>query len=475
MKPRPRYLFYLLFSIFYFLSSGAKAQNTDSLTIRRIFNEAMPDTTSYNNLRYLCTHIVGRLCGSPKAEEAVQWAKKVLEGMNLDTVFLQETKVKHWIRGNEEVIVKPRKAKGYKLQACAIGGSVSTPANGITSKVIEVYDDDDLKKLGKEKIAGNIIFFNHPANPAVYYTFGAYGEAVKFRASGASEAAKYGAIAVIVRSATLAHDNFPHTGVMHYKDSIPRIPAMCISTNDADKLSRELKKEPSMNIFMRVASSEQPEAISYNVIGEIRGSETPDDHIIFGGHLDSWDIGQGANDDGTGVVQTIEILRLFKALNIKPKRTIRVVVFMDEEMDQRGAKTYAEYALGKSHAMLPNSKFKIPKPEYHIAAIEADRGGTTPFGFSIDASDEQYAKIKSWKDLLSPYGLYMFDKGGSGVDVGKLKPLGTALIALVTDSQRYFDYHHSANDTFDKVNQRELQLGSFSMAALVYLIDKYGL
>ncbi|MEI6898863.1 MAG: M20/M25/M40 family metallo-hydrolase [Bacteroidota bacterium] len=461
--------------IIIFISLTSYSQNPDSLVVRKFFNAAMTDTTSYNNLRHLCTNIGGRLCGSPQAEKAVQWAKKVLEGMNLDTVFLQETKLKHWVRGREEVIVNPKQASGYKLHACAIGGSVPTPANGITSKVIEVYDYDDLKKLGKEKIAGKIIFFNHPANPAIYYTFGAYGEAVKFRATGASEAAKYGAVAVIVRSATLAHDNFPHTGVMHYKDSVPQIPAMCVSTNDADKLSKALKKDPSLNIFMRVASSEQPEAISYNVIGEIRGTEMPDDHIIFGGHLDAWDNGQGANDDGSGVVQTIEILRLFKALNIKPKRTIRVVVFMDEEMDQRGAKTYAEYAMGKSHAMLPSSKFKIPSPEYHIAAIEADRGGTTPFGFSIDASDDQYGKIKGWKELFSPYGLYMFDKGGSGVDVGKLKPLGTALIALVTDSQRYFDYHHSANDSFDHISQRELQLGSFAMAALVYLIDEYGL
>lgn len=435
----------------------------------------MKDTTSYSNLRYLCTKIGGRICGSPQADKAVQWTKKVLDGMKLDTVWLQETKVLHWVRGKEECTVKPGQASGFKLQACAIGGSVGTGEKGITGNVVEVYDYDQLKALGKEKVAGKIVFFNHPANPAVTYTFDAYGETAKFRVRGANEAAKYGAIAVIVRSATLAHDNFPHTGVMHYADTLAKLPAMAVSTNSADKLSKLLKNEPNLKVNLKIASSQLPEATSYNVIGEIKGSEFPEEVIVFGGHLDAWDKGQGANDDGTGVVQTIEVLRLFKALNIKPKRTIRVVAFMDEEMDQRGAKTYAEYAIGKSHAPLPSSKFKIPTAENHIAAIEADRGGATPFGFSIDASDEQLKAIQSWRNLLYPYGLYMLDKGGSGVDVGKLKSLGTALIALVTDSQRYFDYHHSDNDTFDKVNQRELQLGSFSIAALVYLIDKYGL
>jgi carboxypeptidase Q len=406
----------------------------------------------------------------------VQWAKKTLEGMNLDSVFLQECKVRHWVRGDvEEVIVNSGKKSEIRLNACAVGGSVGTGPEGIKSKVIEVYDFDELKKLGKDRIEGKIVFFNHPADPAVYYTFEAYGGVARYRVFGATEAAKYGAIAVIVRSATLAHDDYPHTGILHYADSVKQIPAMAISTNDADTLSLELKKEPDLKIFLRMVNSEQLEAISYNVIAEIRGSEYPGEIIVFGGHLDAWDNGQGAHDDGTGVVQTIEVLRLFKKLGVKPKRTIRVIAFMDEEMDQRGAKAYADYAIGRSHSPVPSSKFRVARAETHIAAIEADRGGTTPFGFSIDATDETVNKIQNWKSLLFPYGLYSFEKGGSGVDIRDLKPLGTALIALVTDSQRYFDYHHSPNDTFDKVNQRELQLGSFSIAALVYLIDTYGL
>lgn len=461
-RPASSSLFLLATFSFLFFSVTLKSQNTDSLAIRRIFNEAMTDTTSYHNLRYLCNNIGGRLCGSPQAEEAVMWTKKVLEGMDLDTVFLQETKVRHWVRGDEQVVVHINQNEKQELHVSAIGGSVGTGENGITSEVIEVYDYDELKKLGKENVEGKIVFFNHPPNPAVVYTFAAYGETVRYRSSGAVEAAKYGAKAVIVRSATLAHDDFPHTGIMHYNDTIEKIPAMSISTNDADKLSKELKIDPTLNVSMLLTSEEFPEVTSYNVIGEIRGSEFPDEIIVFGGHLDSWDTGPGANDDGTGIVQTIEVLRLFKELNIKPKRTIRFVAFMDEEVAQRGAKTYAEFATTSS-------------VEKHFAAIESDRGGTTPFGFSIDASKKQFDKVISWKDLFYPYGLYYFEKGGSGVDINGLKPLGTALFGLVTDSQRYFDYHHSPNDTFDKVNQRELQLGSFSIAALVYLIDEHGL
>jgi carboxypeptidase Q len=463
----------LLFSLFPIFSCFS--QVSDSIIIRSIFNEALSDRTSYKNLEYLCTKIGGRICGSPQAEKAVIWAKGVLDEMKLDSVYLQECKVRHWVRGQEKAVVNPQTASAFRLHACSIGGSVGTGEKGMTANVIEAYDFEELKKLGSEKIKGKIVFFNHPADQAVYYTFEAYGGVAKYRVFGAAEAAKYGAIAVVVRSATLAHDDYPHTGILHYADSVKQIPAMAISTNDADKLSKKLKKEPNLKIFLQMANSEQPEAVSYNVVGEIRGSEYPEEVIVFGGHLDAWDNGQGAHDDGTGVVQTIEVLRLFKTLGIKPKRTIRVVAFMDEEVDQRGAKAYAEYAIGKSHSPLPSTKFQVQRAETHIAAIEADRGGTTPFGFSIDATDETVNKIQNWRSLLLPYGLYSFEKGGSGVDIRDLKPLGTALIALVTDSQRYFDYHHSPNDTFDKVNQRELQLGSFSIAALVFLIDKYGL
>jgi hypothetical protein len=446
------------------------SRDRDSVIVKQIFSEALTDTTSYRNLRHLCTKIGGRICGSPEAAEAVQWSKKLLEGMDLDTVYLQDCMVRHWVRGEDETVtVNPGSNTSFPLHACAIGGSVGTDKIGITAKVIEVKDFDELEKLGRDKIEGRIVFFNHPADPSHYYTFSAYGEVAAYRVSGATRAVRFGAIAVVVRSATLALDDNPHTGIMHYPDSGTKIPAVAIGTNDADKLSFFLKQDPELDLLIRLSCREYPEIHSGNVIGEIRGSDRPEEVIAFGGHIDAWDKGQGAHDDGVGVIQTIEVLRIFRTLGIKPRHTLRVVVFMDEEVDQRGAKVYAENAIR-------DARYPAGDPRYrkHIAAVESDRGGFTPFGFSIDASQAQIEKIRKWKDLLLPYGIYMFDKGGSGVDIGGLKPLGIPLIALVTDSQRYFDYQHAATDTFDKVNRREMQLGSAAIAALVWMIDQKG-
>ncbi|MCX6246276.1 MAG: M20/M25/M40 family metallo-hydrolase [Bacteroidetes bacterium] len=477
----------LLISVFCFLISAgttAKAQNADSIAIKRIFTDALTDTTSYHNLRTLTGSYAGRLAGTAQSMKAVKWAEQLLKGMGLDTVYLQECKVRHWERGTKETgRVISAKAGNHELVICALGGSVPTVANGLTANVVEVKDYDELKKLGKEKVSGKIVFINHPADPSLYNTFAAYGGVAGYRVRGAVQAAYYGAIAMIDRSATTSLDNFPHTGVMHYADTVNKIPALSVSTLEADELSKWIKADPELKIFLKTSCTELPEAVSYNVIGELRGTEHPDEIIAFGGHLDCWDIGQGAHDDGAGVVQSIDILRLCKSLNLKTKHTIRVVVFMDEEMEQRGAKAYAEASkkmLDAGYWMLDKQNTSgtahpLTQPYRHVAAIEADRGGFTPWGFSIDGTDNQVKKIQSWKNLLLPYGLFFFEKGGSGVDVGKLKEQGVPLLGLVPDSQRYFDYHHSANDTFKAVNIRELQLGTASMAAMVYLIDEYGL
>jgi hypothetical protein len=449
--------------LFNLLIPAVSAQNSDSAIIRKIYTEALSNRVAHQNLGYLCNKIGGRLCGSAQAEKAVLWAKGLLDGMNLDTVYLQPVMVTHWERGVKETgKVISRKAGNHNLHVCAIGGSVATPGNGITAGIVEVKNFDQLKALGKEKIEGKIVFFNRAANPAPIYTFEAYGGAVDQRARGAMQAARFGAVAVLVRSATLAHDNDPHTGIQHYADSVKAIPAMSVSTNDADSLSNWLKADPGLKFSMKMSCKLLPEVQSYNVIGEICGSEKPNEIIAFGGHIDSWDIGQGAHDDGAGVVQTIEVLRLFQALNLKPRHSLRVVVFMDEEYDQRGAKAYAAEAIKRSGL----------GTEKHLAAIEADRGGFTPQGFSIDASDNQVKRISEWKPLLKPYGIWSIEKGGSGVDIRDLKPLGIPLMALVTDSQRYFDYQHAASDTFDKVNPRELALGAAAMAAVVWLLDQ---
>jgi carboxypeptidase Q len=458
---RRRLLMPLILFSFFLSPEVLFAQNFDSLTIRQFYTEALSNPVAYRNLDTLCTRFPGRLCGSPKVLEAITWIKHLLGRMDLDTVILQPVMVKHWERGEKEIArVQSLKTGNRLLNVSALGSSIGTGRQGIKAGVVEVKNFDDLKNLDRRNIEGKIVFFNRAADPSYIYTFGAYGGAVDQRARGAMQAARYGAIAVLVRSATLAHSDDAHTGIQHYADSIIAIPALSISTNDADKLSDWLKKDPELKLFLRTTCEELTEVINYNVIAEIKGTELPEEIIAFGGHIDSWDIGQGAHDDGAGVVQSIEVLRLFKVLKVRPRHTIRVVVFIDEEYAQRGADAYAKYAKINGR---------------HIAAIESDRGAFTPQGFSIDAADESIKKIQNWKPLLLPYGLWSFEKGGSGVDIRDLKPLGVPLIALVTDSQRYFDYQHAASDTFDKVHPREMQLGSAAIAALVFLIDKYGL
>jgi hypothetical protein len=448
-----------------FICSGlnvVNAQQSDSLMINKIFGTALSDSTAYKNLEYLCTKIGGRLCGSPQAAKAVEWAKKVLQQMQLDSVYTQKVMVHHWERGEKETAgIVSAKFGSKDVSICALGESVGTPANGISAQVVEVKSLDEVKKLGKEKITGKIVFFNRPMDPMDYNTFEAYGGAVDQRGHGAAEAAKYGAIGVLVRTMTLDDNNIPHTGIMRYDSNGTKIPAVAICTKDANLLSDWLKKDADLQFHFKMNCKMLPEVESYNVIGEIKGSESPKEIIVVGGHLDSWDIAQGAHDDGTGLMHSIEMLRLIKLMKIVPKHTIRIVLFMDEETYQRGAKKYAATVREKN--------------EKHIAAIESDEGGFTPCGFSIESSSDTLAMISKWKNLLEPYGIYSFKKEESGVDIHYLKGLGIPRIGLNVDSQLYFDYHHSSADSFDKINNRQMQLGSAAVTSLVYLIDKYGI
>ena len=449
------------------------AQSPDSIVTKNFFDQALISKTSYKNLEYLCKHIGGRLTGSPQAAAAVEYTKQIMDNMGLDNVFLQEVNVPVWNRGAKEFAnISSVTLGSQNLNVCALGGSVGTGSAGIFANVIEVKSFKALDSLANVKpansklpkinlVKGKIVFFNRPADQTKFNTFEAYGGAVDQRAVGASVAAKYGAVGVIVRSSTVSDENNPHTGIMHYKDSITRIPAIGVSNTHADLLDDWLAKDNKLVLFFRTECGYAKDTKSYNVIGEIKGSEHPDEFISVGGHLDSWDLGEAAHDDGAGVVQSIEVLRLFKQLNIKPKHTIRAVLFMDEEIAQSGGKAYL------ANAQKLNEK--------HIAAIESDRGGTTPTGISIDADNKAYDKIQGWTPLFHKYGMYEFFKGGSGVDVGPLKKINIPLFGLITDSQRYFDFHHSANDKFENVSRRELQLGAAAMASFIYLIDKYGL
>ncbi len=445
------------------LSIATGIAQTDSAMIKKIYNEALSNGKSYSNLDYLTNKIGGRLSGSPQAQQAVEWAFKAMKEAGADTVYLQECMVPHWVRGEKEVgKIISTGGKGTKeVPICALGSSIGTPAEGITAQVIEANGIEDLQNLGKEKIKGKIVFFNQPMDPTFIETFNAYGKAVKQRWGGASEAVKFGAVAVIVRSCSLVQDDNPHTGVMGYKDSLNKIPACAISTNAANWLSNNLKTDKALTFYLKMSCKTLPDEKSYNVIGEIRGVEKADEIITVGGHLDSWDTGKGAHDDGAGIVQSIEILRIYKSLGIKPKRTIRAVAFMNEENGGRGGKKYAEMAKLKN--------------EKHIAAIESDAGGFSPRGFSSDVTPAVKTKLKSWRPFFEPYGVYEFDRDESGSDIQPLKELGVPCMELIPDSQRYFDFHHTQVDTFEAVNKRELELGGAAMAAMIWMISQYGL
>jgi len=442
------------------LSFSGISQQNDSLIVSTIYKVALTNDFAYQQLHFLCKSLNGRLAGSPQAAGAVEWSKQLMKQINADTVYLQETKVPHWVRGpREKARIVSTIYGSTPVHVCALGGSVGTPGDGISANVVEVQNFDQLKKLGEANIKGKIVFFNRPVDRALINTFRGYGGAVDQRFSGPFEAAKLGAVGVVIRSVSTAMDTVPHTGISRYKDFDNPIPSIAISTIDADILSRQLKQDPQLIFFYQTSCEWLPDETSYNVIGEIWGSEFRDEFITIGGHLDAWDLGEGAHDDGAGIIQTIEVLRLFKELKIKPKHTIRFVMFMDEEISQSGGRTYAEMAKKNN--------------EKHFLALETDRGGFTPTGFSIDAPAGAIEQIKELKPLFEPYGVDNFIKGYGGVDISKLKDNGAILSGLIVDCQRYFDYHHSGNDTLDKVNKRELQMGSASIAAFIYLIDKY--
>lgn len=440
----------------------ASSQETDSTVIKKIYSEALSNGKAYAWLDHLSNSIGGRLSGSPESIKAVSFVEEELNDVNPDRIFKQEIMVPHWIRGNKETaeIISANK-KPVAVSICALGGSISTPKEGIKGKVIEIKDFDALEKAGMDKIKGKIVFFNFPMNPVNYSTFQSYGEAVRYRWGGASKAAKYGAIGAIIRSVTLSTDDNPHTGAMGYADTLPKVPVCAISIKGAETLSAALKEDPNLDFIFKQFCRTLPDTLSYNVIAEITGSEHPEEIIIAGGHLDSWETGDGAHDDGAGVVQCMEMINIFRKLNIHPKRTIRCVLFMNEENGGKGGEKYAEAAKTNN--------------QKHIAAIESDEGGTTPRGFSFKGDSLASNRIIQWRKLFEPFGMHEWSAGYGGSDINHLEDQGTLLIGLQVDSQRYFDYHHSANDTFDKVNRRELELGAAAITSLVYLLSEYGL
>ncbi|MEO9954983.1 M20/M25/M40 family metallo-hydrolase [Nonlabens sp.] len=448
-------------------SAFAKAQlvqtsQADSLMLKSIYDYSLTESKSYEWLDYLSNNIGGRLSGSIQAQRAVEYTEKEMAKF-VSRTELQSVMVPKWTRGTPEfAYMQLNDFSTINVNVCALGGSIPTREAGIKAEVVEVTSLEQLAQLGRKEVEGKIVFYNRPMDPTKIQTFEAYGGCVDQRYSGAEEAGKYGAVGVIVRSMNLRLDDYPHTGSMSYGDLDVEnyIPAAAISTNDAEKLHTYLALDKNLQFFLKQDCTVWGDVESYNVIGEIKGAKYPNEVIVVGGHLDSWDLGDGSHDDGAGVVQSMQVLETLKKLDYQPLRTIRVVLFMNEENGLKGAREYAKQAKAKN--------------EQHIFALESDAGGFSPRGFSFDATDDQMEVVHSWKELFKPYLIHYFEKGGSGADVGPLKDSGTVLAGLRPDSQRYFDFHHAANDTFDAVNKRELELGAATMTSLIYLFDQYG-
>ena len=450
----------------FFLSCNQKSKDQIDLNledvkiIKQFFDEALTSRETYNLLDHLSNKIGHRLSGSEGASKAVEWTEKIMNDYDFDKVYKQDLFVPNWKRGDKEIatIIDSNE----DLSVLALGMSVGTLKDGIRAKIIEAQGLEDLESLGRENIEGKIVFFNRPTDQRLILTGAAYGGAVDQRASGPSMAAKYGAVGVVIRSVGTAFDDVPHTGGIKYKDGIKKIPAAALGVKSADRLTLALEKNSNTELFLKMNCKTLEDAPSHNVIGELIGTEFPDQIITVGGHIDSWDVGHGAHDDGAGCMQSIQVLRLFQKLDIKPRHTIRAVMFMNEENGTRGGLKYAE--LAKKNM------------ENHLVALESDAGAFTPRGFGVTAKDATIEKFRSWLPYFDENTISFIKKGGGGVDINPLhKTLGTPTIGFIPDSQRMFDLHHSPNDVCSNVHPRELELGTASIAGIIYLIDKYGL
>ena len=366
----------------------------------------------------------------------------------------------HWVRGEAEEASFVANGVEYPLRACALGGSVATSPKGLKGEIVEIQSFDELDSLEHE-LKGKIAFFNIPMDPGYINSFFAYGSAVKQRWIGAVEASKKGATAIVIRSLSNTLNPYPHTGSMTYEGAESKIPAMAISTLDAEALSEALAKYPDLEVHMKMNCEWKDSVVSHNLIADLPGSEIPEEIILIGGHIDSWDLGKGAHDDGAGCMHSLEAAWLLKKLNILPGRTLRVVFFMNEEFGLSGAREYARQSRENNWN--------------HVVAIESDGGGFAPRGISIVANEAATERIKEFRNLLEPYGIHQFSQSGSGADISQLKSDEIILVGLRPESHRYFEFHHSTQDNIEAVNQRELEMGSATLASIIYLLDKYNI
>ena len=465
-NPRLRALLLFFLGLFLtFASVHARAQGTfgDSAMynplIRSFLNAGMWNTPAYDLLKHLVHIAPHRLSGSQDAARAVAWVQQSMQSLKFEKVHQESITVPHWVRGKIET-ARILGRHPYPLEVCALGKSVATPAQGIAAEVVEVHSLAEAKALGT-KGKGKIIFFNRPMDATLMDTFEAYENAVDQRGGGAIAAASVGGVAALVRSMTMRNDRVPHTGVMGYVDSIAKVPAAAVSLVGADTLSARIRRNPHLRVRLVLTCRTLPDAPSANVMGQITGSEFPNEIIVISGHVDCWDKGEGAVDDGSGVVQALEALRLIKSLGLHPKRTIRAVGFMNEENGSRGGIGYARNPARTG--------------ERHIAAIESDRGGFTPRGFFYQVPQNTPPPAPRLLPALGQISAGYIRPGFSGVDILPLVDNGVPGFGLDVDSQRYFDYHHSDNDRLSAINPRELELGAIAEALLGYILAEGGL
>ena len=437
-------------------SAASQVDADKAAVIKSIYTEALGEQQGYEWLRYMCEVIGPRPSGSEAANEAARWAKVAMLQAGADTAWLQEVEVPKWYRG-------PEWSKAYaggepiSLPTTALGGSVPTPKEGVRAEVVEVGSFEELEALGRAGVEGKIVFYNTYMDHSLISTFNAYGGAVKYRWAGAMEAGKFGAVATVLRSVTLLRDDLPHTGAMSYGDSEVKIPSAAISWQAADMLDHLLGKGQKVELELFLDCGVQGTATNYNVIADFKGTDKADEIMLVGGHIDSWDLGQGAQDDGAGCAHAMQVPSLLKEVGYEHHRTIRVVLWANEEFGLDGAKEYANWARMNN--------------VHHWVALESDGGAGVPRGFGVGASDECVEKVQALKPYFVPYGLHEFAKGGGGADLSPLRGYDKVFIGFRPDSQRYFDFHHSARDRIDAIHPRSLEMGSASIAALFYLLD----
>lgn len=457
-------LLFLAFAIYFCDPSATRAQiNTQSkissygAVANQIIESAKKENDSFLKLQELCDDIGHRLSGSAALNDAIAWAQKSMKEDGQENVRAEVVTVRKWVRGNESCeLIEPRP---MKINMLGLGWSIGTPAEGITAEVISVKSKAALDALPDEAIQGKIVLFDHPMAMYSETDGSGYGDAVQYRSNGASWAAERGGVAALIRSVTAYSLDSPHTGAMRYDAEVKKIPAAAISVEAATMISRLQNRGKKCVVKLVMNAKDMGEAPSANVIAEIVGTEKPEEVVLIGGHIDSWDVGQGAQDDGAGCVAAMEAINILRKLNLKPKRTIRVVLWTNEENGLAGARSYA--------ARHQNDD--------HVAGIESDSGGFKPQGLTIDAADETKAQIALEQlteilALLEPIGATRVKPGYSGADVGQLKPLGTMCMGLTVDGRLYFNTHHTNADTVDKVNSKELTDCAITLAVAAYVI-----